>query len=115
MVLYINNEHKVNFLIIGSMVGQHYNFNAVQPGNLNQLNPMCRGNESFLNLPVTTIAATIPGIGLSYTAPQKTINNQHESLLPGRGWQPPSSNPQIQVMNQINIDRLKQEHQIFRL
>ena len=112
MVLYINSEHEVNFLIIGSMVGQHYNFNAVQPGNLNQLNPMCRGNESFLNLPVTTIAATIPGIGLSYTAPQKTINNQHESLLPGRGWQPPSSNPQIQVMNQINIDRLKQEHQI---
>ena len=42
MVLYINSEHEVNFLIIGSMVGQHYNFNAVQPGNLNQLNPMCR-------------------------------------------------------------------------
>ena len=94
------------------MVGQHYNFNAAQPGNREQLNPMSTGNENFLNLPVTTSASAITGIGLSYTAPQKTLINPHESLQPGRGWQPTGSNPQTHVMNQINIDRLKQEHQM---
>ena len=94
------------------MVGQHYNFNAVQPGNRDQLNPMSPGNENFLNLPGTAIASTIPGIGLPYTAPQKTLINPHQSLQPGRGWHSSGSNPQTQVMNPINIDGLKQEYQI---